>query len=325
MRRIITLFVILALVMGLCPAALALSDEDMDAALYEAAQEALALLEEDMTDIEKLTVLHDWLCLRCEYGMTPNRDTAYGAIVEGRAVCLGYASGYAYLATLAGLDGIATYSEEIDHAWILTTLDGERYFSDTTWDDGKKAKLGLIRHNYFIFDEQNAADTGHYGWDSTESVPGGPLEDIPWAGAQTRVIFQGDWCWYIDSDFTLWRCDRRTWETEQLLTMDHIWPVWDDDSRIWTGIYTGLVLTDGRLWFSTPYELCSVAPDGSDLRTELQPDTTEGLIYGLGVQGGFLCYSIATEPDAVIYDVVQTDIPADAAWGYAPAVADSLS
>ena len=325
MRRIITLFAVLALVMGLCPAALAASDEDMDAALYASAQEAMALLDEDMTDIEKLTVLHDWLCLRCDYGLTPNRDTAYGAIVEGRAVCLGYAAGYAYLATLAGFDGAATYSAEIDHAWILATLDGSRYFSDTTWDDGKKAKLGLIRHNYFLFDETNASDTGHYGWDSPEHVPGGPLEAIPWSDAQTRVIFQDDWCWYIDSEFRLWRCDRETWETELLFTVNHTWPVWDDDGRVWNGIYSGLVLMDGRLWFNTPYSICSAATDGTDLRTELHPDVSEGLIYGLGVQDGFLCYSLATEPDAVIYDVICTDIPADTAWGYAPAVPNDLS
>lgn len=317
MKRIMALIAALAIFLCAAPAALALSDEQMDGELRKAAQAVLdTCIDENMTDVEKLTVLHDWLCLNCDYGVSPRRETAYGAIVEGEAVCTGYAKGYAYLASMAGLDGADTYSTQIDHAWILTTLDGTRYFSDTTWDDGKRAKLGLIRHNYFLFNEDNAADTGHYGWDSDETVPGGALESMPWVAARTRVIFLGTWCWYIDGEFNLWRCDRNTWETELLFTVDRVWPVWDEENAVWADVYSGLVLLDGRLWFNTPYSICSVAPDGTDLRTELIPDTSEGLVYGLGVREGFLCYSLATEPDATDYEVILTSIDASNAWGY---------
>lgn len=297
--------------------ALALTEAERDTALYEAGMAALEqCVDESMTDVEKITALHDWMSIHCDYGLSPNGQTAYGAIVEGKAVCTGYADGFAYLANLAGLDAVSTYSAAVDHAWILVTLDGERYFCDCTWDDGKNAKMGLIRHKYMLFNENNAADTGRYGWDSTESVPGGPLEAVPWANAVTRVIFEGDWAWYIDEEFRLIRCDRETWETEALLNFEDRWPVWEDDSMVYTELYSGLILIRDRLCFNTPWAIYSVDTNGEHLKIEFSPDTSEGLIYGIAVRDGDLCYSLATEPDAVKYEVLDSGLFCWGAWGY---------
>ncbi len=308
---------ILAFCLGLmCVSALALTEEERSAALYDTGMAALEqVVDESMTDVEKLTVLHDWMSLHCDYGLSPNGQTAYGALVEGTAVCTGYADGFAYLAELAGLEGVSTYSAAVDHAWILATLDGARYFCDCTWDDGKNAKIGLIRHKYMLFNETNAADTNRIGWDSTESVPGGPLEDVPWAAAVTRVIFDEGYAWYIDEEFRLIRCDRTTWETEILLDFEDRWPVWEDDSMVYTELYTGLVLVRDRLYFNTPWAIYSVDRDGKHLKIEVTPDTTEGYIYGIAVREGDLCYSLATGPDDLTYKILDSGIFCWGAWG----------
>lgn len=312
------LFLVLLILLGLLSTpALAFTEEEMDAALLEAAQAAIdQCVDESMTDVEKITALHDWMCLNVDYGLAPRAQTAYGAIVEGAAVCTGYAEGLAYLANLAGLDAVSTYSAAVDHAWILVTLDGQRYFCDCTWDDGKNAKMGLIRHKYMLFNENNAADTNRYGWDSTESVPGGALEEVPWANAVTRVIFEGDWAWYIDGEFRLIRCDRATWETETLLDFEDRWPVWEDDSMVYTELYSGLVLIRDRLYFNTPWAIYSVDADGGHLKIEFSPDTSEGFLYGIAVRDGDLCYSLARSPDDVTYEVSDSGLFCWGAWGY---------
>lgn len=308
---------ILAVLLGLLSVpAQALTEGEKEAALYEAGMAALEqCVDESMTDVEKITVLHDWMSLHCDYGLSPNGQTAYGALVEGTAVCTGYAEGFACLANLAGLEAVSTYSAAVDHAWILVTLDGARYFCDCTWDDGKNAKMGLIRHKYMLFNENNAADTGRYGWDSAESVPGGALEAVPWANAVTRVIFEGGWAWYIDEEFRLIRCNRETWETEVLLELEDRWPVWENGSMIYTELYTGLVLIRDRLYFNTPWAIYSVDTDGEHLKIECSPDTTEGLIYGIAVREGDLCYSLATGPDDLKYKVLDSGIFCWGAWG----------
>jgi len=300
----------------MCVPALALTEEERSAALYDTGMAALEqVVDESMTDVEKLTVLHDWMSLRCDYGLSPNGQTAYGAVVEGTAVCTGYADGFAFLAELAGLEGVSTYSAAVDHAWILATLDGARYFCDCTWDDGKNAKIGLIRHKYMLFNETNAIETNRVGWDSTESVPGGPLENVPWAGAVTRVIFEGDYAWYIDGEFCLVRCDRATWETEILLDFEDRWPVWEDSSMVYAELYSGLVLVRDRLYFNTPWAIYSVDTAGKNLKIEVTPDTAEGYIYGIAVREGDLCYSLATGPDDLNYKILDSGIFCWGAWG----------
>lgn len=315
MKRLFALCLVLVLFLSI--PAHALTDGEMDAALYEAGVAALEqCIDKTMTDVEKITALHDWLCLQSDYGLASRAQTAYGALVDGTAVCTGYAEGLAYLANLAGLEAVSTYSASVDHAWILVTLDGERYFCDSTWDDGKNAKLGLIRHKYMLFNENNAADTNRYGWDSSETVPGGPLEAIPWANAVTRVIFQEKYAYYIDEEFQLIRCERDTWETEVLLGFEDRWPVWEDSSLVYEELYSGLIFIRGRLYFNTPWAIWSVDTDGEDLKMEYSPDTSEGYIYGIAIRDGKFCYSMATAPDAVVYDVVDSGIFCWGAWGY---------
>ncbi len=306
---------ILALALLLATPALALTDEEMDAAAAEIGQAAVdACVTEDMTDLETLTALHDWFALHCDYGAALRGETAYGALAEETAVCVGYAEGYALLASLAGLDGVTTYSEDMDHAWILATLDGVRYFSDVTWDDGKNQKLGLIRHAYFLFSEYNAESTGHYGWDSDEYVPGGGLESVPWAAAVTRVIFDGAYAYFIDGEFRLWRCDRSTWETECLVSMPDRWP--DGTGTLTPEQYTGLVLVRDRLYFNTPRAICYYDLRTNAMRYARVPNTANGLLYGLGVRDGTLCCSLAADKDALAYDILDTGISARGAWGY---------
>lgn len=299
------------------PPALALTEEEMDAALEERGRAALAAcVDESMTDVETLTALHDWLALHCDYGATPRSQTAYGAVAEGSAVCVGYAAGLGYLADLAGLAGTYTYSEELDHAWALATLDGGRYFSDCTWDDGKNQKLGLVRHVYFLFDEINARSRGHYGWDSTERVRGGALEDVPWTAAVTRVIFRGNYAYYFDGDFRLVRCDRATWATEVLLAMPDRWPDTDLPDGREPEVCTGLVLLRDRLYFNTPTALCYYSLTEETVKTALQPAVGDRRIYGVAVRDGTLCYSLAAGENEILYDVIDTGISARLAWGY---------
>lgn len=312
MKRILTVFLLLSF--ALCIPAYA--DAEEDAALLAAGKAALAACtDESMTDAERLTAIHDWMALHCDYGATKRGETAYGALVEGVGNCVGYAEGYAYLAALAGLEGVSTYSEELDHAWILATLDGGRYFSDCTWDDGKYQRLGLIRHRYCLFDGQNAPETGHVGWDCAEAVPGGVLENAPWLEAVTRVIFDGAYAYYIDADFRLWRCNRDTWETELLWRTVARWPDPDPDDGKAPELYTSLVYFGGRLFFNTAKGVYSIDTEGREVRAVTEPALDAGTyVFGIAVRDGLFVYSTAESFDAIRYDII-TIAPVRAAWG----------
>ena len=143
--------------------------------LEEAAEKVIenSGITSDMCDYEKATRLHDEIAYMVEYDYDaaaeimaaqgdlekeaaakkyPYVHTAYGALVEKKAVCDGYSSAYQYLlykvgilshiATGWGTDSNGTYQA---HAWNLVKLDGDWYYTDLTWDDQTS---GLF-HSYY--------------------------------------------------------------------------------------------------------------------------------------------------------------------------------
>ena len=60
---------------------------------------------------------------------------AYGALVEGKAVCQGYVAAYDLLLRLEGIDCVAVTCQAASHGWTEATLDGVTYHIDPTWGD----------------------------------------------------------------------------------------------------------------------------------------------------------------------------------------------
>ena len=95
------------------------------------------------TDREKLQSIHNWLVSNVQYDLhTDNNQNAYGAIVEGRSICSGFAYSFKYLADKAGLNVVyvqgyyyyrstGTYCY---HAWNMAEVDGEWILIDVTFD-----------------------------------------------------------------------------------------------------------------------------------------------------------------------------------------------
>ncbi len=112
----------------------------------------LSEMENGMSEFETELWLHDRLAETVTYIETENAHNAYGAIVEGKAVCEGYAEALQYLLQLSGIQsfiavGTGTNSAGATeaHAWNFVRIDGKYYQTDLTWDDhGEK-----IFHAYF--------------------------------------------------------------------------------------------------------------------------------------------------------------------------------
>ncbi len=101
----------------------------------------------------KALYIHDALAKRVSYEMVGHHQTAYGALVDGKAVCAGYAAAYQALLNLVGISawtvtGVATNGNEppVEHAWNVVWLDEETcVYTDVTWNDNDSA----LYHYYF--------------------------------------------------------------------------------------------------------------------------------------------------------------------------------
>ena len=111
----------------------------------------LAKIPGNASDYEIAHTIHDYLVKNVVYVQVGDHQTAYGALVSGKAVCAGYARAYQMLMMEAGIDCWYVSGQSYDpsgtlvaHAWNLAWLDGKCYYSDATWDD----QNGELFHEY---------------------------------------------------------------------------------------------------------------------------------------------------------------------------------
>lgn len=109
-------------------------------------------------DYVKELFLYDRLAQHCIYDNTaaqkddsedPMAYTAYGALVDGEAVCEGYAKAMQLLLTRAGITATVVSGDSLwnveSHMWNLVQINGQYYYLDPTWSDNTDQSL----HTYF--------------------------------------------------------------------------------------------------------------------------------------------------------------------------------
>ena len=112
-------------------------------AFNQAVNAYLAGITSDMSEFKIEKELHDRMAASISYEETDNAHNAYGALVEGKAVCEGYAEAYQFLLQCAGLQSFIVTGSSMNpatgipevHAWNMVRVDGRYYHVDLTWDD----------------------------------------------------------------------------------------------------------------------------------------------------------------------------------------------
>ena len=95
------------------------------------------------SNYEKIRNVHNWIIDIVKYDA--NAEEPYsilGALIEGKAVCEGYARSFKYImdnlqipCVLVSGTGTNSQGETESHAWNYVQLDGKWYAIDVTWDD----------------------------------------------------------------------------------------------------------------------------------------------------------------------------------------------
>lgn len=118
----------------------------------------------DMNEFERIEYIHDAINKLCVYGesTTGNQDSAYGCLVEGKAICEGYAKAFLLLCNRAGIEStvvtgtaLSDSGERVSHMWNMVMVDGAWYHIDLTWDD---PTLKPLDENYVRYDFFNVTD-----------------------------------------------------------------------------------------------------------------------------------------------------------------------
>lgn len=287
-----------------------------DVAFDQAVKEALSVVKEGMTDLEKAIALHEYIVLNCEYDyenylaekLPSTVYSAYGVMVNKSAVCQGYALAYKMLLNMSGIECYMVSSDEMNHAWNLIKLDGQYYQVDTTWDDPVWDKFGLVHHAYmFVSDEAFGTESDvrgkHYGWVITKgsetvklTAEDSKYDNVFWTGSSSPLILSDHKYYYIDSSSKS-ICMRSSIDAAPSALVSDIGTWIAPNGGYWLEAFSGLSMVEDRLYYNTPYSIRSVSMAGGDVRDETEDLNSSGkYIYSSAFGQGKLQYVLHESP-----------------------------
>lgn len=179
-----------------------------------------------MSKTEIVLAIHDYIALHTRYDYTltnSNMYNAYGVLVNGLAVCHGYALAYIDLLREVDVESYFVSSINLDHGWNVINTESGWYHSDVTWDDPRPNigeytndgdYMGYCQHDYFMNTtaqiQQNHFAANSKTYDAATSVIFGTTPIVAakehtnsafWSGIRCGMVrINGTW-YYNDSAF----------------------------------------------------------------------------------------------------------------------------
>ena len=106
-------------------------------------------------DMDIMKYVYDYVILNVTYQTNTQKDqTVIGSLIEGKAVCAGYARAYQYILNELGyfchyirgnaldISGVANATSS--HGWNMVKYKGSYYYVDATWGDNPSKSDGIL-------------------------------------------------------------------------------------------------------------------------------------------------------------------------------------
>ena len=304
--------------------------QEQKAAYMKKLEQAAALTTSDMTDEQKALVLHDYLAQHCAYAYqeyldktlddTPNVYSAYGALVEGKAVCEGYSLAYSALLHTVGIDAdICRSSKSMNHAWNVVSIGGACYHVDVTWDDPVWNTEGRTLHSFFLLSDaeierEKEGRSRHYDWVDNVECSSTKYDDYWWSEIRSQIVLVNGRYYYIKQNgsglgFQLYEREGNT-ETSKYSNSSR-WNVWGE-SGYYTTAAAYLSKQGNYLYFNDNLNLYAMKVTGSEPQVVYTYNNNDGYVYGAMVyENGTARLNISTTPnkDNDNYTTIKLELP----------------
>ncbi len=151
---------------------------------------------------EKLDTIYEYITKNVKYDFTNLNDynyklkfTAYAALVNGTAVCQGYATLFYKMARDCGLDARVVVGESRyqNHAWNIAKFGDLFYYLDTTWD------ADTVYYNYYL-KGSDSFETDHIPepqFSETEFTSKYPISTIDYDTSPVFDLSDGDFTYEL--------------------------------------------------------------------------------------------------------------------------------
>lgn len=258
-------------------------------------------VDNNLSDFEKALTIHDKIICNCKYTSGEGLVyTAYGALVNGEAVCEGYSRAYSYMLYKAGISNKCLDNVKEYHCWNLVQLDKKWYHVDVTDDDPVPDTCGYVSHEYFLVSDNklNSYQTEEYKGYKTdvtykaEYKCASELYDSSFfRDIRSAVFVKNKAYYYIDNNYQNKHYSAFiVRKNENNRTLDTVKDKWySNENAEYTKSFSKLCYLDGFFFYNSPKSVYSYNLKDGKINEEYNlTDNEADDFYGLMISGRYI-------------------------------------
>lgn len=237
--------------------------ERREAIIEKETAHILSLVNDDMTPIQKVLIVHDYIAAHYSYDLTLESSTLDTMVMQKKGVCQGYAYLFYHVMQRLGIPCINVPSNACGHIWNKVQLDGKWYNIDVTHDDPTNFdtdySTGSKRTHFLMSDEEikglSESDEclQHYTWNNEDYCPADDdsyktsvLRDI-----KSFAVYKNGKFYCFDENNNLCTIDFENNVLTPVYT-DTADSTWHIEGGYYPSKFSGLTMYAGRIYFNTP-------------------------------------------------------------------------
>lgn len=243
----------------------------IDTEIENAAEFLIADITPDMSDIQKIYIVHDAIAANYEYDISLNYRTLDKMVLSHTGVCQSYAYLFKYVMDKIGIECVTVPSNMCDHMWNKVKVDGEWYNIDITYDDPLPNRSSNISHKCFLVNDAEIASIDpslHGGWNAQKwnMEPVEESQSTRFSNSALREVWGSSatvgnttYCFSKQNDICKIIFDENVLREDYTLLRDYKWfqygdnkAYYADSKTMMTSYYSVLAKYNGKLYFNSP-------------------------------------------------------------------------
>lgn len=269
----------------------------------------LSLTDDDMTPLQKVLTVHDYIASNYSYDLSLESSTLDTMIMQRKGVCQGYSYLFYHIMNKLDIPCINVPSNACGHIWNKVQLNGQWYNIDVTHDDPTSTDIdyssGDKRTHFLMSDEElkNIESCNqHYAWNNEEYCP---ASDDSYKSSVLRsinsfTVYKNETFYAFDKNYKLCIID---FENNTLIPVDTTVSdsTWFTDNGYYYNKFSGLTLCAGRIYFNTPNNIYTFNPKTNTVELHYtyknKKDSDTAHFYGLRTIDGKLYAEYSENPN----------------------------
>ena len=284
----------------------------INAAVDKKVDEIVSAVPSEMSDLEKVLYIHDWLCVNGEYDLTGSNGgitprTSYdirGILLYEIGVCQSYTWTFDYIMDRFGIPCINVTSDSMNHTWNQVQVGGYWYNMDITWDDPTKNLVGRARHEYFLCSDSDfKSKRDHDGYYDGVSCYSTKYDSAFWKDVDTPMPYYNGETYYLRQTESgrIKAIDIDTMSSARTVyTVADGWRYYYTQSEYDECYFTCLAIYNGMLYFNVAETIAYVKLDGTGYTVLKNFSTSDSSqVYGMYIKNSNLYYGYGDKPSAI--------------------------